>query len=127
MSFAKSYSVSATTNGSGDATVYTDGPVNGRIAQIIYTADGTSPFASTVDFTITGNTTGQSILAVTNVSASTTYAPRIATCSTAGANSLYAAGGTAVNDLIAVADEKIKIVVAQGGSAKVGTFTFILV
>lgn len=122
-----SYSVSVTTDGSGAATARTDGPVSGRLAQIIYTADGSTPYDNTVDFTITGNTTGQSLLAVSNVSASTTYAPRIATCSTTGSAALYAAGGTAVNDLIGIANERIKIVLAQGGATKTGTFTFILV
>jgi hypothetical protein len=53
---------------------------------------------------------------------STTWAPRQPTHTTAGAASLYAAGGTAVNDHICLANERVKIVLAQGGSAKAGVF-----
>jgi len=34
---------------------------------------------------------------------------------------LYAAAGQAVNDPIAIAGERIKVVVAQGGVSKTGT------
>lgn len=39
-----------------------------------------------------------------------------------GVAALYAAAGTAVNDGIAVAKDRIKIVVAQGGNVKSGAF-----
>jgi hypothetical protein len=35
---------------------------------------------------------------------------------------LYAAGGTAVADCIALAGDRVKIVLAQGGASKVGVF-----
>jgi hypothetical protein len=113
--------VVVTTDGSGNATAFTE-VVTGRVISVQYVADGTVPYASTVDFTITAETTGQAILSATDVSASNQWAPRQPTHTTAGAASLYAAAGTAVNDHICLANERVKIVLAQGGSAKVGTF-----
>jgi hypothetical protein len=53
-------------------------------------------------------------------------APRQATHSTAGAAALYAAAGTAVNDKIALANDRIKIVIASGGNTKTGVFHFVI-
>jgi len=94
--------------------------VQGCVQAIRYVADGSTPYDNTVDFTVTGDVSGLPILTVTNESASNTYYPRAATASVANAAALYAAGGTAVTDLIPVAGERIKIVVAQGGASKTG-------
>ena len=114
--------VTLTTDASGDATGYTP-VINGRILAIVYNK---TDFVDGVDFTVTGATTGTSIWAESNVNASATRAPRQATHSTAGAAALYAAGGTAVNDHIAIAEERVKIVVAQGGDTKTGTVDVIV-
>ncbi len=124
--FCQSYAVSVTTDASGDATAYTTAAVNGRILAVIYTADGTAPYAATVDFVITGATSGQIVWDEDNLTASKTVAPRQATHSTAGVAALYAAGGAAVNDYVWIATERIKIVIAGGGNAKVGAFTIIV-
>lgn len=113
------HKLSITTDASGDATVISTEAGNGRVYDVQYVPDGATPFDNTADFTITGAVTGRSILAKTNVAAAFTNAPRQATHDTAGAASLYAAGGEPVEDKIAVA-EPIKIVVAQGGNAKSG-------
>lgn len=116
--------VTVTTDSGGAATAYS--PVlSGKIVNIIYTADGTSPYDNTVDFTVTAEATGQALWSASNVAASTTVAPRQATHSTAGVAALYAAAGTAVNDDIVVAQDRVKIVLAQGGATKTGTFTII--
>lgn len=116
--------VTITTNADGDGTGYT--PVldsGGFVRTIRYVADGSTPYENTADFTITGESSGIAVLTTSNVSASTTYAPRQATVSVANAAALYAAGGAAVNDLIPVGKgERVKIVVAQGGNAKTGAF-----
>ncbi len=39
---------------------------------------------------------------------------------------LYASGGVAVNDRIALSRDRVKIVIAQGGNATVGSFTIIV-
>lgn len=122
MSFADRIAVTVTTDASGDATAYTP-VVTGKLSQIRYVK---SDFAAGVDFTITAEATGETLWAQNDVNASSTVAPRQATHSTAGVAALYAASGTAVLDKIALANDRIKIVIAQGGNAKSGTFHFIL-
>lgn len=113
--------VDITTDGAGAGTGYS-GVVTGRVLAIRYVADGSTPYDNTVDFTITAETSGLAIVTVTNESGSATYYPRAATVSTANAAALYAAAGTAVNDRIPVAQERVKIAVAQGGATKTGRF-----
>lgn len=115
------HEVPVTTNSSGAATVYS-GPINGRVLNVIYEK---TDFADTVDFTITLETTGQNVWTEENVTAAKTVAPRQATHSTAGVAALYAATGTAVNDHVYAARERVKIVVANGGATKTGTFKVI--
>jgi TPP-dependent pyruvate/acetoin dehydrogenase alpha subunit len=52
--------------------------------------------------------------------------PRQATHSKVGVASLYAAAGTAVQARVALANDRIKIVLAQGGATKTGTFHFLV-
>lgn len=110
--------VTITTDGSGDATGYT-GTVTGHVHSVRYVK---TDYADGVDMTITGETTGIAIVTLTNYNASGTVYPRAGTHDTTGTAALYAAGGTAVNDQIPVVNERIKIVVAQGGATKSGTF-----
>lgn len=116
------FSVSVTTNGSGAATAYTPF-LSGYINQIIYVK---TDFADGVDFTITTNETGETLWTESNVNAAAAKLPRAACHSTAGVALLYAAGGTAVTDRIAVARDKVKIVIAQGGDTKTGEFIIVV-
>lgn len=118
---AERHQVDIVTASDGSATGFTPA-LTGRIVSITYTKHGTTPFANGVDFAITAENTGEAIWTGTDVNATTTVAPRQATHSTAGAASLYAAGGTAVTDHIVVAKDRVKIVIAQGGDTKNGTF-----
>lgn len=122
MSFIQRFTVAVTTDGSGDATAYTPN-LTGKVSQIRYVK---TDFTDGVDFTITAEATGETIWAQENVNASATVAPRQPTHSTAGVAALYASGGTAVNDAIALANDRIKIVIAAGGASKVGTFHFLI-
>ena len=110
--------VTFTTTSGGAATVYSD-PCVGVLHGIFYDyGDGDTG----ADFTITDDQSGLALLTVTNAgTADALYLPRGATASTANAASLYAAGGTAVNDRLPLFS-RVKIVVAQGGNAKSGTF-----
>lgn len=119
MSHIQRFSATVTTDVSGDATDYA-GPVNGFLEQVRYVKDD---FANGVDFTITSEDTGETLWSESNVDASATRAPRQASHGTDGAASLFAAGGTAVTDKIAVSG-RIKIVIAAGGDTKSGTFHF---
>ena len=117
--YARRHTVSVTTAADGSATAYTPTTVNGRILSIQYVK---TDFDNGVDFTITTETTGQGLWTDTNVNASETVCPRQPTHDAVGAASLYAAGGEPVEDFIYVADERVKIVIAQGGNVKTGTF-----
>lgn len=116
--------VSVTTDGSGVATAYTP-PISGKLHSVSYVKDGgANPFADGVDLTITKESTGEGIWTEANVNATAHRSPRAAIHTTAGVAALYAAGGVAVLDEIAIARERIKIVIAQGGATKVGAFHF---
>ncbi len=115
--------VVVTTAADGSATAYTEGAVTGRILQARYVK---TDFADGVDFTVTAEATGETIWAQSDVNASATVAPRQPTHSTAGVAAAYASGGAAVNDHIAIANDRIKIVIASGGNVKTGTFHFLI-
>lgn len=122
MSYAQRVAVTVTTAADGSATAYSD-VLTGKLSQIRYVK---TDFANGSTFTITAEATGETLWSESNVDASATRAPRQATHSTAGAAALYAGGGTAVNDKIALANDRIKIVIASGGATKTGTFFIIL-
>lgn len=110
------------TDSSGAATGYTK-VVTGVIQNVIYTKDD---YANGVDFTITTETTGQTIWSDTNVNASETVAPKQAAHSTAGAALVYDTDNAPVTTDIYAVNERVKIVIAQGGSGTAGTFTVIV-
>lgn len=114
--------VTATTDADGDAEVYSP-VIRGKLVSIRYVK---TDFADGVDFVLTGETSGQTIWSEEAVNASATRYPRAPTHSTAGVAALYASGGEAVNDMIALADERIKIVVADGGDTKTGTLHIVI-
>ena len=122
MSYAERHAITVVTASDGSATAYSP-VVTGKVSRIVYVA---TDYAAGVDFTITAEATGETIWTELNVNASATKAPRQATHSTAGVAALYAAGGTAVNDKIALANDRVKIVIAAGGNAKTGTFHLIM-
>ena len=111
------FTVAITTDASGDFTGHT--AIANGLVQAVRFID--TDLDDTADITVTCGASGQAIVTLTNQAATASFQPRGATHSTAGAALLYAAGGTAVSDLIPVADETIKVVVAQGGNAKTGT------
>lgn len=121
----ESFQVDVTTAADGTATAFS--PVlKGSILTIIYTKDGATPFDNGVDFTITAESSGQNLWTQLNVNASATVAPRQPTHAPDGSALLYAAGGTPVSAPIAVAAERVKIAIAQGGNTKLGHFTVIV-
>jgi hypothetical protein len=118
------FKVSVTTASDGTATAYSP-RVAGKIHSVQYVKDtasaGANAFATGVDFAITAEQTGENIWTESNVDASAVRYPRAPTHSQAGVAALFAAAGSAVQDKIGVVD-RVKIVIAQGGSAKVGAF-----
>ncbi|RWP88352.1 MAG: hypothetical protein EOR12_16710 [Mesorhizobium sp.] len=118
----KRYKLSVTTDGAGNAVAYSP-RLSGEIHEIEYIKDGgANPFANGVDFTITSEATGKTLWAEADVNASASRAPRVATHSTAGVAALYAAAGTGVLARPGVANDRVKISIAQGGATKVGAF-----
>lgn len=116
------FEVTVTTASDGSATAYTP-YLSGYIQSIQYVK---TDYADGVDFTITAEANGQAIWAESDVNAAVTKAPRLATHTVAGVAALYAAGGVAVLDRIAVSRDRIKIVLAQGGNAKTGKFVILV-
>lgn len=116
------FRIPITVDDGGDAEVYSP-VIRGKIVSVRYVK---ADFADGVDFVLTGETSGVTIWSEEAVNASATRYPRAPTHSTAGVASVYASGGTAVNDKIALADERIKIVVADGGEEKSGTLHIVI-
>ncbi|MBB1247452.1 hypothetical protein [Rhizobium sp. G21] len=117
----KRYKVTATTAADGTVVAYTP-RLSGKIHQIEYVKDGSTGYSNGVDFTVTGEATGVNLWTESDVNASAVRAPRQPTHSQAGAAALYASGGVGVLDRVALANDRIKIAIAQGGNAKVGVF-----
>lgn len=117
------YSVSVTTAADGSATAYSP-TITGAISSIAYVADGTNPYAATVDFAITIEATGQGLWTQADITASGTRAPRQPVHEQDGTDRFFQGTSSehTVCDLICVADDRIKIVLAQGGNAKTGRF-----
>jgi hypothetical protein len=116
------YKVSLTTASDGTVIGYTP-RIAGKIHSVLYVKDGgANPFANGVDFAITAEATGENIWTEADVNASKACYPRAPTHSQAGVAALYAAGGTAVQAPVAIGGDRVKISIAQGGSAKVGAF-----
>lgn len=128
MSRITSMKVAVTTDGSGVASVVSDMPALGRILQMRYTPDGTNPLATGADLTVTLNESGVNVVTKADIGTSAfTLAPRQPVQnSTDGSAALYAAGGTAQVDFVYSGGERLKVAIAQGGSAKSGVFEFLI-
>jgi len=110
---------------SGDGEGFTP-VVNGRVLAISYIKPAEGGYADTVDFDIQTEDSAVEIWDEDNVTASKAVYPRAATHTTAGAAAVYAAEGSPVLDYIPVANERIKITVANGGTSGTGTFYVIV-
>lgn len=117
--------VSVTTAADGTATAYAP-RTTGKVHSIHYLKDATNAFADGVDFAITAEQTAEGIWTESNVNASTVRYPRAPTHTQVGAAALFAAGGTAVQDKVGIANDRVKIAIAQGGNAKTGTFIVLM-
>lgn len=115
--YAERHTVTLTTNSSGAAEAYTP-VVTGKIVSIAYVK---TDFADGVDFTVAGETSGLTIWAEENVNASAVRAPRQPIhLNSTGAPVVYGTDLPVVDDIV-VANERIKVAVANGGNGKTGT------
>jgi hypothetical protein len=118
----RKFTVSVTTDGSGNATGYTP-YFSGKIEQVRYVK---TDFTDGVDFTTTLDGTGQTVWTESNVNAAVTKAVRMPIAGTDGVASLFASAGTAVQDKIAVSRDRVKWVVGSGGAAHTGALEVIV-
>lgn len=116
--------LTATTDGSGAATVTSDVSYTGRVIQVDYLEVSGSEFSDGVladfhavadgsfvrDFKFHDTASG-------TLNASATILPSYTVYDSAGADS-------GSDDFYCLVDEKIKVVIASGGSAKTGKFRF---
>jgi len=123
MSYAQRLAVTVTTDASGDATEYVEGFTYGKLSQIRYVK---TDFDDGATFAITTETSSETLWSETGVNASATRAPRQVTHATDGELVLFTTAGESVRDKIAIANERIKIVVSGGGNVKTGAFHFTL-
>jgi hypothetical protein len=119
----RQYKMTVNSAADGTATGFSQRIVGGKLHSIAYIK---GDYADTVDFTITKETTGETLWAQDNVTASTTVYPRANTASTANAASLYASEGTNVRDAIGIAVDRVKVVLAQAGANKTGQFLILV-
>ncbi len=111
--------VPAVGDAAGAGTFYSP-YLTGNIEAIQYVK---TDYADGVDFTITVESTTEGIWTELDVNAAVIKHPRAATHSSVGVASLYVAAGTAVNDKITVGRDRVKIVIANAGVSKTGSFT----
>lgn len=113
---AKRYTITVTTDGSGDATSYVpdSGTITGTVLGIYYTKDD---YAAGVDFDVTVNGTGETVWDEDDVNASKNVRPAVLAQGTDGADL------TGVYTPVLLVDDKLKIVISSGGASKSGSFT----
>lgn len=113
---AERHTIAVETNAGGAATAYSPN-VTGRIHSVTYIKDD---FADGVDFAVTLEKTGQNVWTQTDRNASqTVYPVAPATVAAGTASTLSEAPIVACND-------RLKIVIAQGGDTKGGTFEVVV-
>lgn len=118
-------SVTITTSTAAAGTGYIEA-CKGELRHLVYTL---TDMATTADFTVTTEDTAIPIWTGTDLDATTIISPRVAAHTNTGTAFLTLAsslGGQNVPVPISIPNERIKIVVAQGGSVKTGTFTAIV-
>lgn len=117
MPHCERHKVTLTTDAAGACTAFTDQMVNGAVLAVCYNR-GTLD-ATTTDITITTELSLQTVLTLTNVTATTNYMPRTVNNGSTGT----ALAGV---EPIYAANERLKVVVAQGGNTLTGSITFIV-
>lgn len=120
----ETFSSEVTSNGSGVGSA-TVGPITGRLVSIGYVADGTAPYANTVDFTITTLNTLQTLWSESNIAGSKQVSPGQATHTNAGVAATYD-GTRPVLAPYYLRNDRVQIAIAQAGAAKKGRFVIVV-
>ncbi len=120
MPYIQRLPVTITTDGSGDGTGYVATGPGGHVHALRYVK---TDYANGVDFTVTDELTGAAILTVADVNASATFYPRAQVHDVADGAVMTLDGTRKSTGPVPVgAGGRVKIVVAQGGATKSGTF-----
>jgi len=119
--YTERHVVTLTTDGSGAATGYTPN-LWGRILGIRYLK---TDFSNGVTFSVTVESTGQTVWSEASVNASATRYPRDQVHNTSGTALTYN-GTQTVNEPIAVANDRLVITVSSGGATKTGQVVVIV-
>ena len=109
--------VAVTVSAGGAATAYSP-RISGKLHSITYEK---VDYADGVDFTITSERTGEGIWTASDVNASATKYPRAAAHDLVGVAATLD-GTRAMRAEVALANDRVKIVIAQGGVSKTGNF-----
>jgi hypothetical protein len=124
MGFVQKFDVNVVTATGGTAVVYTP-PAMGSVVSIQYIADTVAAFASTADFTVASEDTGVQYWRQDNVTASAQRYPLAPANTATGAAFVYS-GSHPVGVPYHIANERIKITIAQGGNTKAGRFVVLV-
>lgn len=117
--FAQKETVTVTTDADGDATGHSV-PIRGRIFSVRYIK---TDYEDTVDFAITLEDSGIGVWSEDNITGSTTRAPLQPAHNLAGVALNYNdESNEPVSVPVVVVDERVKIVISNGGNTKTGVF-----
>jgi hypothetical protein len=105
--------VTVTTDSDGDGTGYSDYFI-GRVHSVEYAKDSSSPYASGVDFDCTLDLSGKTVWTESDVNASKIVAPH--------QEMVRTTDDAAIDEPIYADNDRLKIVVDDGGDTKTGTF-----
>jgi sirohydrochlorin ferrochelatase len=122
--YAERHAVTVVTDGSGNAVAFSP-VVTGRVLAIRYVKAGSGAYDDGVDFAITAEATGENLWTESNVNAAKSVYPRAGVHDLAGAARTYD-GTNAVAEPVALAQDRVKISIAQGGAAKTGAFHILI-
>lgn len=119
--YAERHTVSLTTAADGSATGYTP-VVSGRVMSLHYVK---SDFADTVDFDVTVDATGEVLLDKDNITASASFYPRKQVTDPTGTAATMD-GTRALLEPVFVAQDRIKVAVANAGDTKSGSVIVVI-
>lgn len=118
MTTTRRFVVPAVVASDGSGTFYSP-YLSGKIESIQYVK---TDYADTVDFTITADVTGETIWTESNVTAAAIKHPRAAAHSTVGVAATLD-GTRPMLVPVALSRDRVKIVIAAGGTSTTGSFT----
>jgi hypothetical protein len=111
-----------TTAADGSATGYT--PIaSGKVLAVQYVKTN---YVDGMDVAVTVESTSEPVLTLTDCNAAVMKYPRVGIQDEAGADALFAAAGTKQREAVCIANDRLKVVIAQGGDTKTGKFRFLI-